>query len=108
MLTFLIIVLRLKIADSTGNDDTKALKIMVSLKYLCKLGRVLKMSLINCEIKLIITWSKNCVISNAATNQNMTFEITDIKTLCSRCNFISSREYLTIATIKIMIQTTII
>ena len=49
------------------------------------------MSLINCEIKLIITWSKKCVISNAAANQNMTFEITDTKTLCSRCNFIHSK-----------------
>ena len=64
---------------------------MESLKYLSKLWRVLKMSLINCEIKLIITWSKNCVISNAAANQNMTFEITDTKTLCSRCNFIHSK-----------------
>ena len=93
MLTFLITVLRLniKIADSTANDDTKAFKIMVSLKYLSKLWRVLKMPLINCEIKLIITWSKNCVISNAAANQNMTFETTDTKTLCSRCNFINSR-----------------
>ena len=93
MLTFLITVLRLniKIADSTANDDTKAFKIMVSLKYLSKFWRVLKMPLINCEIKLIITWSKNCVISNAAANQNMTFETTDTKTLCSRCNFINSR-----------------
>ena len=64
---------------------------MVSLKYLSKLWRVLKMSLINCEIKLIITWSKSCVICNAAANQNMTFEITDTKTLCSRCNFIHSK-----------------
>ena len=38
------------------------------------------MHLINCEINLILTWSKNCVIvSTNVTNQNATFEITDTK-----------------------------
>ena len=38
------------------------------------------MPLINCEINLILTWSRNCVIvaSNVA-NQNATFSITDTK-----------------------------
>ena len=37
------------------------------------------MLLINCEIDLILTWSVNCVISNAAANQATTFAITDAK-----------------------------
>ena len=38
------------------------------------------MSLINCEIILILTWSTNCVIvSPNVANQNATFEITDTK-----------------------------
>ena len=37
------------------------------------------MSLINCETNLILTWSKNCVISSAAANQATTFQITDTK-----------------------------
>ena len=37
------------------------------------------MSLINCEINLILTWFVNCVISNAAANQATKFAITDTK-----------------------------
>ena len=37
------------------------------------------MPLINCEISLISTWSVNCVISNAAANQDTTFAITETK-----------------------------
>ena len=37
------------------------------------------MFLINCEINLILTWSKNCVISNAAANDNTTCSINDSK-----------------------------
>ena len=37
------------------------------------------MSLINYEINFILTWSVNCVISNAAENQATTFAITDAK-----------------------------
>ena len=37
------------------------------------------MPLINCEISLILVWSANYVISNAAANQNTTFSITDTK-----------------------------
>ena len=37
------------------------------------------MPLIKFEINLILTWSANCVISNAAANQETTFAITDTK-----------------------------
>ena len=37
------------------------------------------MPLINCEIKLILTWSANCVVTNTAANKETTFAITDTK-----------------------------
>ena len=52
---------------------------MVALIYLSNFWRTLEIPLINCEINLILTWSKNCVISNAAANQDTTFAITDTK-----------------------------
>ena len=35
---------------------------MVPLKYLSNFWRTLEMPLINCEVELILTWSKNCII----------------------------------------------
>ena len=69
-----------KMTDQTGNNGTQDVEIMVPLKYLSYFWRTLEMSLINCEIYLILTWSANCVIvSTAIANQNATFEITDTK-----------------------------
>ena len=51
---------------------------MVPLKYLSNFWRTLEMSLINCEVKFIWTWSENCVIiSTNVANQNPTFTITE-------------------------------
>ena len=53
---------------------------MVPFKYLSNFWRTLEISLINCEINLILTWFKNCVIaSNTGANQETTFAITDTK-----------------------------
>ena len=68
-----------KIIGSTGNNDTKAVQMMVPLKYLSNIWRILEMPLINCEINLILTWSENCVMSNAAANQATTLAIIDTK-----------------------------
>ena len=68
-----------KITGETGDDGRKDVKIMVLMKYLSNFWRTLETSLINCEINLILTWSANCVISNAAPNQAATFSITDTK-----------------------------
>ena len=50
---------------------------MVSLQYLSNFWRTLEISLINCEINLILTWSSKCVLSNEA--KTTTFVITDTK-----------------------------
>ena len=68
-----------KITCSTGDDGTKAVQIMVPLKYLSNFWRTLEMPLINCEVSLILTWSANCLMSNAATNQATTFAVTYTK-----------------------------
>ena len=50
------------------------------LKYLSNFRRrTLEMSLINCEINLILIRSENFVICNAVLNQETTFAITDAK-----------------------------
>ena len=54
-------------------------EIMVLLKYLSIFWRTLEMSLVNCEIELILTWSKDCVIIYTdVANQVPTFTITEI------------------------------
>ena len=51
---------------------------MVPLKYLSFFWRTLEMPLINCEIELIVTWSKDCgIIYIDIANQVPTFTITE-------------------------------
>ena len=45
--------------------NTKDVEIIVPLKYLSNFWRTLEMPLINCEVNLILTWSKDCVITNS-------------------------------------------
>ena len=52
---------------------------MVPLKYSSNFWRTLQLPLIKCEINIILTWSANCVISNAAEDQDTTFAVTDTK-----------------------------
>ena len=53
-----------------GNTKTKKnLEIVVPLKHLSNFWRNLDMSLINCEISLILTWSENCVLTDITTQQ---------------------------------------
>ena len=62
--------------DNNGRIDN--VEIMVPLKYLRNFWRTLEMPLINCEVNLILTWSKDCIIiyTNVA-NQIPTFAITE-------------------------------
>ena len=57
---------KVKITGNTPNDgNTNDVEIMVPLKYLSNSWRTLEMPLINCEVELILAWSKNCVITNS-------------------------------------------
>ena len=68
-----------KVTGETGAHGTNDVEIMVPLKYWSNIWRTLEVPLINCEINLILTWSANCVVSNAAANQATTFAITNTK-----------------------------
>ena len=80
----------------TQNNLTKNdVKIVVPLKYLSNFWRSLNIPLINCEVELILTWFKNCVLISKARREadydadpviyeidnpeNVIFEITDTK-----------------------------
>ena len=60
-----------------GNIAKRSVKVVVPLKYLSNFFRSLEMPLINCKIKLNLTWEKECVLSN--DNGNAVFIINDTK-----------------------------
>ena len=62
---------------TTPAVNTKDVEIIAPLKYLCHFWRSLEMSLINCEVNLILTCSSTCVISSATGEAK--FKITDTK-----------------------------
>ena len=69
---------KIKITGKTPDDgNTKDLEIIVPLKYLSNFFRTLEMLLINCEVSLILTWSKDCVITNSEGEGK--FAITETK-----------------------------
>ena len=60
-----------------GNVAKRSVKVVVPLKYLINFFRSLEMPLINCKIKLNLTWKKECVLST--DNGNAVFIINDTK-----------------------------
>ena len=69
---------KLKIMDNTpANGNTKSIEIIVPLKYLSNFWKTIEMSLINCEVYLILTWSSTCAITNSTGTAR--FAITDTK-----------------------------
>ena len=83
------------IGSVTHNNLTKNdAKIAVPWKHLSNFWRSLNMPLINCEVELILTWFKNCVLISKSTRdphysapidrkidvpENATFKMTDTK-----------------------------
>ena len=71
---------KIKIVEKTpAAGNTKDVEIIVLLKYLSNFWRTLEMPLINCEVNLELTWSKDCVITNSTGEGK--FQITETK-LC--------------------------
>ena len=69
---------KIKITGKTPDDgNEKDVEIMVPLKYLSNFWKTIEMPLINCEIKLMLTWSSTCVITNSTGVG--AFAITDTK-----------------------------
>ena len=80
----------------THNNLTKNnVKVVVPLKHLSSFWRSLNIPLINCEVELILTWYKNCVLIDKLTRdadyganphvseinnpENAIYQITDTK-----------------------------
>ena len=49
------------------NDSLTNTKIVIPLKHFSNFWRVLSIPLINCEVQLILTWSKNYVLADMTT-----------------------------------------
>ena len=60
-----------------GNITKRSVKVVVPLKYISNFFRLLEMPLINCKIKLNLTWKKECLLSTDAGNA--VFIINDTK-----------------------------
>ena len=48
-------------ANEVGKNETE---VVIPLKYLSNFWRSLNILLINCEVELILTWSKNCILAD--------------------------------------------
>ena len=69
---------KIKITGKTpAADNSKDVEIILPLKYLNNFWRTLEMPLINCEVNIILTWSKDCVITNSTVAEK--FTITETK-----------------------------
>ena len=67
-----------KITGQTNNNGIINIEIMVPLKYLSNFWRTLEVPFINCEVDLILNWSKDCVITYTnADDQVPTFTIAE-------------------------------
>ena len=78
-----------KLTGQTNNDGIINVKIMITLKYLSNFWRTLELPIINCEIELILTWSRNYVIISTDV-ANLIYNNRE-NSLCSSSYFINSR-----------------
>ena len=74
-----------------NSDSLTNAEVVVPLKHLSNFWRALNIPLINCEVRLILTWSKNCVLDDMTTRDaedddpaivapsGTTFKITETK-----------------------------
>ena len=73
-------------ANKVGKNETE---VVIPLKHLSNFWRSLNIPLINCEVELILTWSKNCVLADMTVDvaanpaivapSGAIFQITDTK-----------------------------
>ena len=73
--------------DDNNYDPNKVGKneaeIVILLKYFSNFWRSLNIPLINCEVEIIVTWTKNCVLADMTVANNpptgLEFQMTDTK-----------------------------
>ena len=74
-------------ADEASYDPKKVGKneteVVIPLKHLSKFWKQINIPLINCEIELILTWSKNCILTDMTEANSppngLEFQIADTK-----------------------------
>ena len=92
------------IGSVTNNNLTKNdVKIVIPLKHLSNFWRSLDILLINCEVELILTWSKNCALADitvraAENNKDCSTNWIRVsnnrcKIICTSCYFIKGKSY---------------
>ena len=98
------------------NDSLTNAKVVIPLKHLSNFWRSLNIPLINCEVELILTWSKNCVLADMTVRDaegdnpaivaptGLEFKITDTKLYVPVVSLSKEKLYKTFRTIKIRIQ----
>ena len=66
--------------NKVGKNETE---VFIPLKHLSNFWRSLYIPLINCQVELILTWSKNCVLADMTPANHppteLNFKITDTK-----------------------------
>ena len=62
----LVLVKKGMIAKKVDKNETE---VAILLKYLSNFWRSLNIPLINCEVELILTWFKNCVLIDKLTRE---------------------------------------
>ena len=75
------------VGKTLNNDSLTNAEVVVPFKHLSNFCRSLDMPLINCEIEIVLTWSKNCVLADMTVDTDAdpaivapsgaTFKITD-------------------------------
>ena len=69
---------KVKITGKAPDDrNMKNVEIVVPIKYLSNFWRTLEIPLIDCEVNLKLTWSRDCIITNS--NGAGKFAITETK-----------------------------
>ena len=77
-----------KLIGSTPNNNSRLnAEVAVPLKHSSNFWRYLDLSLINCEIELDLTWSKNCVISEISKTPETEGANPDDETLTTGATF---------------------
>ena len=72
-------------ANKVGKNETE---VVIPLKHLSNFWRSLNIPLINCEVELILTWSKNCVLADMTPANHPPGELSFI---CSSCYFVKRK-----------------
>ena len=83
------------------NNYSLTAEVVIPLKHLSSFWKNLNIPLINCEVELILTWSKNFVLAHMTVDataisaivapSGAIFRITDKKIICSSCYLIKRK-----------------